>query len=56
MDHLCYLFLVFFMCSRLLIAALQLPAGKRLTSWLLFVMLYCVFATFQCCILGCIDS
>ena len=37
MDHLCYLCLVFVMLSRLLIAALWSPEGKRLTSWLSFV-------------------
>ena len=52
MDHLCYLCLVFGMLSRLLIAALWSPAGKGLTSWLLFVMFYCVFVTFPCGILG----
>ena len=38
MDHLCHLCLVFVMLSRLFIAALWSPEGKRLTSWLLFVM------------------
>ena len=38
MDHLCYLCLVFVMLSRLFIAALWSPEGKRLTFWLLFVM------------------
>ena len=38
MDHLCYLCLVIVMLLRLFIAALWLPAGKGLTSWLLFVM------------------
>ena len=38
MDHLCYLCLVFFMLSRLFIAALRLPEEKGLTSWLLFGM------------------
>ena len=42
MDHLCYLCLVFFMFSRLFMAALWLPAGKGLTSWLYFVMFNCV--------------
>ena len=37
-DHLCYLCLVFVMLSRLFIAAFVSPAGKGLTSWLLFVM------------------
>ena len=46
----------------LLIAALWLPAGKGLTSWLSFVMFNCDFVTFSSCILGqmwcfdCIDS
>ena len=44
MDHLCYLCLVFVMLSRLLIAALWLPAGIGLTSWLLFVMLMGFFS------------
>ena len=51
MDHLCYLCLVFVMLSRLCIAALWSPAGKKLTSWLLFVMFNCVFVTFPCGIL-----
>ena len=42
MDHLCYLCLVFVMLSRLFIAALWSPAGKGLTSWVLFVMFNCV--------------
>ena len=37
MDHLYYLCLVFVMLSPLFIAALWPPAGKGLTSWLLFV-------------------
>ena len=41
MDHLCYFCIVFFMLSRLLIAALWSPAGKGLTSWLSFVVLNC---------------
>ena len=44
--------LVFVMLSRLFIAALWSPAGKGLTSWLLLVMIGCVFVTFPCCILG----
>ena len=40
------------MLSRLFIVALCSPAGKRLTSWLLFVMFNCVFVTFPCGILG----
>ena len=38
MDHLCYLCLVIVMLLGLFIAALWSPAGKGLTSWLLFVM------------------
>ena len=52
MDNLCYLFLVFVMLSHLFIAALWSPAGKGLTSWLLFAMFYCIFVTFPCGILG----
>ena len=52
MDHLCYLCLVFVMFLRLFIAALWSPAGKGLTSWLLFVMFNCTFVTFLCGILG----
>ena len=48
MDLLCYLCLVFVMLSRQFIAALWSPAGKGLTSWLLFVMFNCVFVTFPC--------
>ena len=51
MDHLCYLRLVFVMLWRLFIAALWSPAGKGLTSWLLFVMFNCTFVTFPCGIL-----
>ena len=43
--------LVFVMLLRLFIAALWSPAGKGLTSWLLF-MLNRVFVTFPCGILG----
>ena len=52
MDHLSYLCLVFVMLSRLFIAALWSPAGKKLTSRLLFVMFNCIFVTFPCDILG----
>ena len=38
MDHLCYLCFVIVMLLCLFIAALWSPAGKGLTSWLLFVM------------------
>ena len=44
--------LVFVMLFRLFIAALWSPAGKGLTSWLLFVMSNCDFVTFPCGILG----
>ena len=54
MDNVCYLCLVLFMLSRPFIAALWSPAGKGLTSWLLFVMFnnFSVFVTFPCGILG----
>ena len=51
-DHLFYICIVLGMLSCLYIAALWSPAGKGLTSWLLFVMFNCVFATFPCGILG----
>ena len=38
MDHLCYLYLVFAIFSRLFIAALWSHEGKGLTFWFLFVM------------------
>ena len=44
--------LVFVMLFRLFIAALWSPAGKGLTSWLLFVMSNCDFVTFPCGIPG----
>ena len=43
MDHLCYVWLVFDMFLRLFIAILWSPAGKGLTSWLLFVLINHVF-------------
>ena len=52
MDRLCYLCFVFVMFSRLFIAALLSPAGKGLTSWLLFVRSNCDFVTFPSGILG----
>ena len=52
MDHLCYLCLVFVMFSRLFIAVAWSPAGKGLTSLLLFVMFNCVSVTFLCGILS----
>ena len=44
-DHFCYLCLVFVMFSCQFNAALWSPAGKGLTSWLLFVMFNCVFVS-----------
>ena len=44
MAHLCYLCLVLVILLRLSIAALWSPAGKRLTSWLSFVMFNCVLS------------
>ena len=41
-----------FMLWRLFITALWSPAGKQLTSWLLFVMYNFDFVTFPCGILG----
>ena len=49
---LCYFCIVFVMLLRLLIAALWSPAGKRLTSWLSFVVLNCVVVSFPFGILG----
>ena len=46
------LFFTFVMHLRLFIAALWSPAGKGLTSGLLFAMFNCVFLTFPCGILG----
>ena len=40
------------LCARLFICALWSPAGKRLASWLSFVMFNGVFVTFLCGILG----
>ena len=51
MAHSCYLCLMFAMLLRLYIAVLWSPAGKELTSLLLFVMSYCDFVTFLCGIL-----
>ena len=52
MDHLCYLCLVLVMLSGLFIAALWSSCWEGLTSWLLFAMFNCTFATFPCGILG----
>ena len=47
MDHLCYFCLVLlYFQARLFVDALWSPAGKRLTSWLSFVMSYCDVVTF----------
>ena len=47
MDHSCYFWLVFVMLSCVSVcAALWSPAGKRLTSWLSFVMSNCEIVTF----------
>ena len=43
---------MFVMRLRLFIAALWSHAGKRLDSWLSFVVFNCVFVTFPCVILG----
>ena len=61
MGHLCYLWLVFVMLSRLFIAAFWSPEGKGLTSWLMFVMFivscYCPFwYPGTGVVLDCIDS
>ena len=47
-----FFFLVFVMLSRLFSAALWSPAGKGLTSRLLFVVHDCVFVNFPYGILG----
>ena len=52
MDDLCYVCFVFVMLLRLFIAAMWSRARKGLTFWLLFVMSYCDFVTFQYGILG----
>ena len=49
------------LCVRLFICALWSPAGKRLASWLSFVVSYCEFVTSHWypgsgVILDCIDS
>ena len=52
MDHLCYLCLVFLMLSRLFIAALWSPGGKRADLFALVCDVYCDFVTFPFGILG----
>ena len=44
----CVMYVLCLLCFR----ALWSPAGKGLTSWLLFVMFNCVFVTIPCGILG----
>ena len=47
MDHLCYFCLVLlYFQARLFVDALWSPSGKRLTSWLSFVMSNCDVVTF----------
>ena len=47
MDHLCYFCLVLLSFhERLFVDALRSPGGKRLTSWLSFVMSNCDVVTF----------
>ena len=47
MDLLCFFCLVFAMpLYASVYCALWSPAGKGLTSWLLFVVYYCEFVTF----------
>ena len=48
MDHFCYVCLVL-LCfhARLSVDALWPPAGKRLTSWLSFVISNCDVVTFS---------
>ena len=52
MDHLCYLCLVFFMLSRLSIAALWSPEGEKADLLALVYDVYCDFVTFPFGILG----
>ena len=53
MDPLCYFFLVSVMLSQLSVYwCLVVTCWERVTSWLSFVMSYCVFATFPCGIPG----
>ena len=51
-DHLCYLCLMFVMLSHLFITALWSPEGKRLTSWILFVMFIVILLLSHVGILG----
>ena len=63
MDLLCFCSVLCLLCfcARLFICALWSPAGKGLTSWLLFVVSICEFVTFPLgpgsgVVLDCIDS
>ena len=61
MDHLCYLWFVFVMLSRLFITARWSPERKGLTSWLLFVMFIVILLLSHLVsrtgvVLDCIDS
>ena len=60
MNHISYLCLVIVMLLPLFIATLRSPAGKELTSWLLFVMFIVGFFYFPmwypCVVLDCIYS
>ena len=62
MDHLCYFCLVLLRFhERLFVDALWSPGGKRLTSWLSFVVSNCDVVTFPLvswvrCGNDCIDS
>ena len=44
---LCSVFCLLCLCARLFICALWSLAGKGLTSWLSFVVVYCEFVTLQ---------
>ena len=52
MDHLCNFCLVFVMLSRLFIAALWSPKGKRAELLALVCDVYCDYVTFPYGILG----
>ena len=54
MDLLCFcsVLCLLSLCARLFICVLWPPAGKRLTSWLSFVVSNCEFVNFPIGILG----
>ena len=54
MDHLFYIVLMSCVCHAFASVhfCMWSPAGKGLTSWLLYVMFNCVFVSFPCGILG----